>query len=175
MADQFAEYKARIESYTRGKDPIAMQRDTPRLLAELVEGVPESKLKERPQPDKWSVLEIIAHLAEDEITALWRYRQMIQHDGGPLAGFDQDLWARLGNYRSWTVSEALEMFRLLRGANLRMFERLTPEEWERHGVHAERGKMSVRLLAQQMAGHDVNHLDQIRKILGRAEQSTGAA
>jgi len=48
-----------------------------------------------------------------------------------------------------------------------MFARLTPEQWESHGIHSERGPMTVRTLAAQMAGHDRNHFEQIEKILGR--------
>jgi hypothetical protein len=84
-----------------------------------------------------------------------------------LASFDQDQWARLGDYRSWSPAEGLEMFRLLRDANLRMLRNLSGDEWGRFGVHAERGRISVRDLAQHMAGHDMNHVDQIRTILGR--------
>jgi hypothetical protein len=170
------EYKARILAFTEGKDPLAMQRETPHLIATLIDGVPASRLTERPHPGKWSVVEIIAHLAEDEVTSTWRYRQMIENDGLPLPGFDQELWARLGDYGSWSVNDALTMFRLLREANLRMFERLSPEEWNRHGKHAERGSMTVRDLARQMAGHDRNHLEQIESILGKsASRQSGAA
>ncbi len=170
----FEEYKARILKYSEGKDPIAMQREMPKLLSQLIAGVPESKLRERPQPGKWSVAEILAHLAEDEITSSWRYRQMIEKDGLPLPGFDQDLWAKLGDYGSWSPTDALALFTLLRQANLNMFGRLSEEEWERHGIHAERGRMSVRDLARQMAGHDRNHLEQIERILGRGV-TAGAA
>ena len=65
-------------------------------------------------------------MAEDELSSSWRYRQMIEHDGPTLLGFDQDEWARLGDYNAWNARDALEMFRLLRQANLRMFEKLTP-------------------------------------------------
>jgi len=58
------------------------------------------------------------------------------------------------------------LFRLLRVANLRMFAQLTPGEWQRHGIHAERGPMTIRDLTVQIGGHDLNHLEQIRKILG---------
>jgi hypothetical protein len=60
------------------------------------------------------------------------------------------------------------MFRLLREANLRMLSRLTDDEWQRSGIHAERGRITVRDLARHMAGHDVNHVDQIRAILARS-------
>lgn len=161
-----AEYKARILSYVEGKDPIAVQRGTLDSLAQLLEGVPESKLRERPAADKWSVAELLAHLADAEIGASWRYRQMIEHNGCPLAPYDQDLWNELGNYASRPPADALQLFRLLREANLRMFEQLTPEQWQCHGIHAERGEMTVRDLALQIAGHDLNHLEQVRQIVG---------
>ena len=160
-------YQSRLHAYTQGKDPIAMQKEMPRLLAELIAGVPGETLSARPAPEKWSVSEILAHLAEDELTSSWRYRQMIQNPGVALAGFDQDLWARLGDYKAWTADDALQTFRLLREANLRMLGRITPAQWDAHGVHGERGPMTVRSLCGHMAGHDRNHLEQIRRILGK--------
>jgi len=91
---------------------------------------------------------------------------MIEHDGCPLPGYDQMLWHKLGVYPSRRPEESLMLFRLLREGNLRMFAQLTPEEWRSKGTHAERGPMTVRDLALQIAGHDLNHLEQIRKILG---------
>src|SRR3954469_9473276 len=137
------QYKARFAAYVEGKDVLAMQAEAPPTLARLIAGVPESRLKAKPAPGKWSVTEIIAHMAEDELISSWRYRQMIEHDTPDLRDFDQDLWARLGDYASWSSAEALEMFRLLREANLRMFAKLTPTEWERTGIHAERGNITV--------------------------------
>ncbi len=108
---------------------------------------------------------ILAHMAEDELASSWRYRQMIEHEGATLLGFDQDRWADLSDYDSWTARDALEMFRLLREANLRMFQRLTAEEWQRHGIHAERGRLTVEDLCRHMAAHDVNHISQILRLL----------
>jgi len=54
---------------------------------------------------------------------------MIEHDGEALQGFDQELWARLGDYQNWNAREAFAMFRLLREANLRMLAALSPEQW----------------------------------------------
>jgi DinB superfamily len=157
-----AEYNAKLEAYTVGKDPLAMQSDAPRILAALIEGVPEHALRQRPISDKWSAGEIIAHLAEDELASSWRYRQMIGNSGCTLSAFDQDEWARLGDYASWQPSDSLQLFRLLREPNLRMLSQLTADEWNRHGFHAERGKISVKDFARHMAGHD---MDQIRSIL----------
>jgi hypothetical protein len=159
------QYRARLAGYIAGKDVLAMQREAPHTLARLIAGIPEEMLRRRPAPKKWSVVEIIAHMAEDELSSSWRYRQMIEHDGAALSGFDQDQWARLGDYRSWNVREALEMFRLLREANLRMLNALPPDGWARTGVHAERGQLTVRELASHMAAHDMNHIEQIERLL----------
>lgn len=159
------EYKARILSHIQGKDPIAVQRQTPELLAQLINGMPEVKLQKRPEADKWSVAELLAHLADSEICASWRYRQMIEHNGGPLSPYDQELWNTLGSNSSRNPFDSLQLFRLLRDGNLRMFGHFTDEQWGHHGVHAERGNMSVRDLMQQIAGHDLNHMEQIRNIL----------
>jgi hypothetical protein len=101
------------------EEAIASQREAPGTLAGLIEGVSAELLGRQPAPGRWSVRAILAHMAEDELTSSWRYRQMIEHNGTTLQGFDQDEWARLGQYESWTAQEALEMFRLLREANLR--------------------------------------------------------
>ena len=165
MQETADKYTARLDAYAKDGDPIAMQRAAPHTLAGLIEGVPEEILSRRPASGKWSIRAILAHLAEDELATSWRYRQMIQHTGASLLGFDQDEWARLGDYDSWTPREAIEMFRLLREANLRMLGRLTPEEWQRWGIHAERGRMTVKDLARHMAGHDINHIDQVRRLV----------
>ena len=168
MGESIEEYQSRLSGYVRGRDPLEMQREAPGRLAQLIAGVEEARLGRRPEPGKWSVREILAHLAEDELATSWRYRQMIEHDGELLLPFDQDEWARLGDYGSWSPAEAFEMFRLLREANLRLLARLSPEQWERSGIHAERGRITVRELARHMAAHDVNHILQVEALV-RAE------
>src|SRR5690242_6759583 len=138
------QYIKRIEAFVGDKDPLEMQRETPRILAELIAGTSEQQLKTRPRKDKWSVAEILAHLAEDEIATSWRYRQMIEHSGIALAGFDQDLWAKIGNYQSRSPLESLDLFRLLRADNLRLLQQLAPEQWECYGIHAERGETTIK-------------------------------
>jgi hypothetical protein len=129
------QYKARIAAHVKDKDPIEMQREAPGTLARLIEGVPAETLKQSPAPGKWSIATILAHLAEAEIATSWRYRQIIERSGTTLSAFDQEEWARLGDYESRDPQEALELFRVLREANLRMLTKLTPEEWQRFGNH----------------------------------------
>jgi uncharacterized damage-inducible protein DinB len=159
------EYLARIRENAQSKEPLTLQKETPNILADLIGTASAEQLTARPSKDKWSVGEILAHLAEDEIATAWRYRQMVEHSGIALAGFDQDMWARIGDYASRQPRESLSLFRLLRMANLQFLDHLTPEQWECFGIHAERGRITVKDLATHMAGHDMNHIEQIRKIL----------
>ena len=150
---------------------IAKQREAPAVLARLIADVPESILRRPPGPGKWSVVAILAHLAEDELSSSWRYRQMLEKPGVALDSFDQEEWARRGQYDSWNPHEAIAMFRLLRAANVRLLSKLTQEEWQRWGTHAERGRMTVAELAGHMPDHDAKHMEQIRRILRAATGS----
>jgi hypothetical protein len=134
-AETPAQYQARLNSYIADKDPIEMLRSAPDvlagLIAGLIEGAPDSLLNRRPAAGKWSVGAILAHLAEDELAGSWRYRQMIEHNGATLLGFDQDEWARLGNYESWSAAEALARHMAAHDVNhilqvRRYLERLEP-------------------------------------------------
>lgn len=159
------EYLSRIRQHALGKDPLEAQAQTPIVLAELVGDVSDARLVERPSPGKWSIGEILAHLAEDEIATAWRYRQMVEHSGIELAGFDQDLWAKIGNYSRRAPQESLTLFKLMRIANLEFLSGLSTEQWKCFGIHAERGRITVGDLATHMAGHDANHVEQIKRIL----------
>jgi uncharacterized damage-inducible protein DinB len=165
MSETAEQYNKRFAGYVHGRDPLQMQREAPTTIMTLIKDLSSEELARRPRDNKWSIVEILAHLAEDELTSTWRYRQMIEHDGITLEGFDQDLWAELGRYSAWSASEALQMFRLLREANLRMLASLRPEQWERTGNHSERGKLTVRDLARHMAAHDINHIKQIEELV----------
>src|SRR5215472_12056795 len=165
MTETPEQYRNRLSTYVEGEDPIAMQREAPSIIDRLIEDLPHTRLAERPAPGKWSITEILMHLAEDELVSSWRYRQILEHEDPVLAGFDQDLWARLGDYASCKPNDALTLFRLLREANLKMLVTLSPEQWHRKGAHSERGMMTVSDLCRHMAAHDINHINQIRTIL----------
>jgi len=162
-----ASYKARILSYQAGSDPLRLQATAADRLASLIAGLSAADLSRRPRSDKWSIQEIVAHLAEDELVGAYRIRLILSAPGTPIQAFDQAVWARTGRYSRRDVNESLALYRLLREVNLGLFQHLSAEEWERHGVHAERGRESVRDIALYYAGHDINHFKQIEAILSR--------
>ena len=144
---------------------LARQRESSAALVRLIANAPETALRQPPAPGKWSVVQLLAHLAEAELSASWRYRQMLEHPGAPLTSFDQEMWAKRGQYASWDPHDAIEMFRLLREANLRLLAGLNEEEWQHWGTHVERGRTTVAELALHMTGHEARHIDQIKRIL----------
>ncbi len=79
--------------------------------------------------------------------------------------FDQDVWVTALHYDKRDPRKSFEQFCALRAANLALLKTLTPEQWEHYGMHSERGKESVAHIARMFAGHDINHLGQIERIL----------
>ena len=172
MSETAAQYSQRLRGYLGKKDPIQSLRETPAILTELVRDVPETALRSSPAPGKWSVSEIIAHLADAELVSGFRIRAILgAEDGVAIAAYDQDRWAVAGNYRAAPAGPSLASFSALRAMNLRLLESLAASAWDKYGMHAERGRESVRDLVQLVAGHDLNHLSQIRKILTDAHAS----
>ena len=159
------QYTQRVLSYLEGKQPLTVQAATPKKLERLIKGVSASKLRKRPAPDKWSVTEIVAHLADAEIVGGFRMRFILGAPGTPIVAFDQDAWVKSGHYEKRDPRKSLELFRTLREANLAMLKSLTPEQWKHYGVHSERGQESIERIATMFAGHDLNHLRQIEGIL----------
>jgi hypothetical protein len=165
MPETFEQYKQRIMGHVAGKDPIKIQSTTAKQIEKLIKGVPKGRLVKRPAPAKWSVAEILAHIADTEIVAGYRMRSVLGSPGTPIPAFDQDKWAEAENYAKQDPRLSLEVYRTVREANLRLLKSLKPEQWKHFGIHAERGEESVERITQMMAGHDLNHLSQIVAIL----------
>lgn len=166
MPETFAEYRKRIMDHVgNGQDPMKLQAAAAKKIAKLVKGVSPAKLRKRPQPGKWSVAEIVAHLADAEIVIGYRIRMILGAPGTPIQAFNQDDWVTSGHYEKRDARKALEQFRVLRETNVALYKSLAPEQWKHHGMHAERGEESVELIVRMMAGHDLNHIHQIGRIL----------
>ena len=165
MKETPQQYTQRIVKYMEGKQPLAVQAATAKKLERLIKGVPTAKLRKRPAPDKWSVSEILAHLAEAEIVGGFRMRMILGAPGTPIAAFDQNAWASSGHYEKRDPRKSVELHRVVREANLALLKSLTPEQWKQYGQHAERGQESIEHIVQMMAGHDRNHLQQIERML----------
>jgi hypothetical protein len=159
------QYTQRLLSYSEDKEPLTLQRAAPKRLAVLIKGKQKKQLMRRPAPGKWSIAEIVAHLADAEIVIAWRLRQILSVNGTPLQAYDQDLWASTFDYAHRDPRQSLESFRVLREGNLALLKTVPRAMWENYGMHQERGRESVEHFVRMVAGHDLNHLRQVEAIL----------
>jgi len=159
------QYIERMLSYVGGRKPLAIQAITAKNLERLIKGVPSRTLRRRPAPDKWSVTEIVSHLADAEIVTAFRVRLILGAPGSPIAAYDQDSWATSGRYEQRDPRQSVEQFRAVRRANLALLKSLTADQWTLHGTHSERGRETIDQIVRLTAGHDLNHLQQIERIL----------
>lgn len=165
MQETFEQYAARLMSLSAGQNPLKIQAATPGKLAKLIKGSSKSRLTKRPAPGKWSVTEILAHLADTEMVTGYRMRTILATPGAPIAAYDQDKWAAAEQYAKHNAKLSLEAFRSVRESNLRLLKLLRPEQWKHFGIHAERGEESIERISHLVAGHDVNHINQVVAIL----------
>jgi hypothetical protein len=171
MAETAQQYIQRILSHVEGHDAIKVQRATAAKLKKRTQGLTPKQLKWQPEPGKWSIAEIVAHLADVEIVASWRMRSVLGANGTPIQPFDQDAWASVFQYGKRDAKKSLEVFRVLRVNNLAMLKALPRQSWDNYGMHAERGKETVAHLARMFAGHDTNHLLQVERIAAQLKSA----
>jgi len=166
MAETFEAYKRRLHGYLGKRDPIRVQQATPARLERLIRGVPRWRLERRPAPGKWSVIEIVAHLADAELAMGWRLRNMLATSGVRLQWFDQDVWAKKCNYSGSDPRRSAATFRVLRESNLALLRSVPRRRWGLcFGIHDVRGRQTVAAFVRLEAAHDLNHLLQIERLL----------
>ncbi|HTA72198.1 MAG TPA: DinB family protein [Bryobacteraceae bacterium] len=165
MPETADQYRQRMFSHVQGADPLKLQAAAPAKLAKLLKTVTPATARKRPAPGKWSIAEIVAHLADTELVGGYRIRAILGAPGSQIIGFDQDQWVTALHYEKRNLRKSFEQYRALREANIALLKILTPEQWKLHGMHNERGAETVETIARLFAGHDLNHFQQIERIL----------
>ena len=142
-------------------EPVEVIASTPEKLERLLSRLSAEQIDRKLAPHKWSVREVMAHLADCEMAFGFRLRQgaagveMIQP-------FDQDDWAR--NYGAYSFSAALTTYLAVRAWNLAFIQSLTDEQKAQVIIHPERGTMTVWTIVETIAGHDRHHLEGLEKL-----------
>jgi hypothetical protein len=167
MAETFKQYKRRILGYLGKQDPLKVWRATPNRLTRLIRGLPGSRLRRRPAPGKWSVTEILAHLSEIEIVIGYRLRNVLATNRVRIQAMNEKAWADSGKYARRDPRRSLALFRTLRASNLALMNSVPRSKWKNYGHHEERGKETIADMLRLYAGHDLNHRQQIERILRR--------
>ena len=164
-------YIDRLLGHVGTEDPWRVLETTAARLRQLTAGRSRAELARSPDPSRWSIVQILAHLADAEVVAGWRLRSILAWDGIPIQPFDQDAWADAFKYADADPAEALDLFDVSRRANLSLLRRVDPARHAHHGLHAERGEETVTHLIRLYAGHDLNHLRQVEALSNRAPAS----
>ena len=131
-------------------------------IANKLQMIGPEKSGESPAPGKWSPAEIVCHLADCEIAFAFRLRQTLAEDHHVLQPFDQDKWA--APYPGVAAKDALAAFTALRAWNLLLIKKTLPASAHKPVTHPERGAMTFQTIVETMAGHDLNHLGQLKRI-----------
>lgn len=146
-----------------GRDAFAVLSATPAKLDRLLQGLTPEQTEHHPAPDKWSLQEVMCHMADCEIAWSWRLRIAYEKDNPTLQPFDQDPWARI--YGSYTFEQARSTFAALRAWNLTFLGGLSDADKQRPISHPENGPMTLWSVAEIAAGHDLHHLAALEKQL----------
>jgi uncharacterized damage-inducible protein DinB len=171
MKETSQQYVKRILGHIDGQDPLKIQKSTARKMEKAIKHLSNKQMRKRPAPGKWSIAEVLAHIADTEVVASWRMRLILGSDGTPIQGFDQDVWAKTFRYENHDPAHSLNVFRVLRENNLALLHHVSRKLWQNHGVHSERGKETIDHIVKLYAGHDLNHLQQVKAIAKSLKRS----
>lgn len=147
------------------RDPLTVLRETPVRLQGLTHAIGPAGVSVSPAPGKWTASEILCHLADCEIVFGFRLRQILAEDNHVIQPFDQEQWS--APYSGIAAAEALSAFSAVRHWNLLLIEHALPAQAGRRVTHPERGPMTFRTVVETMAGHDLNHKEQLERIAAK--------
>jgi hypothetical protein len=165
-AEHAAAYVSALLDLLGDREPMEVLREMPAAVSRAIEGLSSPQLRQREHAGKWSINHVLQHLADSELVGGLRMRLILAQDRPPLTGYDQDLWADRLQYEAEDPADAIERFTVLRRANVRLLERISPRDLTRVGVHVERGEESLEHLRRLYAAHDLLHLRQIARVRG---------
>jgi len=148
-------------------------RRSPELLAVVLTGVFGEEEDFTTAPGKWSIRQIVAHLADTELVFAHRFRQVIAEQNPTIIAFDQDAWARNLDYTRRRPKTSLESFRRLRAESHELLKDLPESAFERTGNHTERGVITLRNMVETAADHAESHARQTQIIREAYKESKG--
>ncbi|MBL7648175.1 MAG: DinB family protein [Candidatus Hydrogenedentes bacterium] len=157
-------YTKTMMDYLGDREPFSVFEATPSALRAAAEAVSEDKLRTPEAPGKWSVLNVVQHLAHVELVLGTRFRIVLAEEGSPLAAMDPDRWIANLFPDEFGLEEALTDFANVRAMNLRLLRRVRGDQWARYGIHSQRGNETLSTMVRMYAAHDLYHLYQIERI-----------
>ena len=149
-------------SFLDGRKAREVIAETSDRLQQLMSRLGPGGLERALAPGKWPARVILCHLADCEVAFGFRLRQALAEPHHTIQPFDQDAWSK--PYSSLPAREAWETFSALRRWNIALLDTLSSAEFSKKLTHPERGEMTFQAVVDTMAGHDLNHLQQLETI-----------
>ena len=149
-------------NWLAGHNPINVISATPHRLQSLLGALGPEGVERSLAPGKWNARSILCHLADTELSFAFRLRQALAEPHHVIQPFDQDLWSK--PYPHLQAGDAIETFSAVRRWNLALVATVPPEAMSKPVTHPERGTMTFQTLLETMAGHDLNHLNQLETL-----------
>lgn len=164
-AGEFAEFYAGYVARVAEPDPVAAMAAQIEETGALLGRRSDADALRRYAPGKWSVKEVIGHLADAERVFAYRALRFARGDAAPLASFDETAYVPAGGFDRRPLAELLSEFRDVRRATLALFRGLDAAAWRRSGTASGKG-VSVRALAYIIVGHERHHVEILRERYG---------
>jgi hypothetical protein len=164
-AGEFDPYYARYINRVPDGDIVALLEHQILETAAALRAVPESRATYRYAEGKWSIAEVVGHLADTERIFTYRALRSARADATPIEGFDENAYVPAGQFDRRPLSELIGEFESVRRATVTLMRGLPPEAWPRIGT-ANGKAISVRALAYIAAGHERDHLGTLRERYG---------
>lgn len=130
----------------------------PEQLNELVSHLSDEQLDAVPVPGKWSIRQVISHIADFEIVAADRIRRVLAEDNPVMADGDPDRFVSALQYGARDVKEELAMIDTIRRSTARMLSACDVEDLQRTGVHSAEGPMTLETLLERCTNHIPHHV-----------------
>ena len=140
---------------------FAALESTPFLFERALQGLTSEEADRRPDPNRFSIREIMAHLAEWEVIFLNRMQRICEEDRPLLEGYDEGALAVLNGYDRTDPFEQSRLFGERRGKMVAFLRSCHPEQWQRVGNRPEIGLVTLEALVMLLPLHDIYHLRQI--------------
>ena len=134
------------------------------MLREATDGLSEEEFHFQPGSTKWSIHQILIHVADSELVSTQRLKKVLAEDEPLLMSVDQNAWASVLRYEQLDREQHLLLFKMLRSSMLPILEQLTSQQWERVGVYADAGHFTFKQLLEYRVEHVRGHIRQIERV-----------
>ena len=148
---------------------VQLLSHTPKTIENLLVDLPPQWINFSENPDSWSAYDIVGHLIHGEKTD-WIPRTQIIMNLHPEGRFEEfDRFAQFENSKGKSIEDLLKEFKLLRLSNIEQLKslKLTPEDYDKTGIHPEFGTVTLAQLLATWTAHDLSHINQMTRVLSR--------